>query len=185
MPLFEVKFDSNAKSWEQWVAGVPQKIQLQVEEKLPQVKRKTKKEVQDHLTNDYGIGIGKNKGTYKKSFRINDYSQTKWQVGFQVYADKGHHRLTHLLEGASAPMYGHQTILFRWGKGRPTTKKGVIGMSHVYQTKLHYKGHKHIIGYTGQVRHIEPGQEYAEEQLPILYDEGINKTLTERMKRIK
>lgn len=181
MPIFDVTFDSNAKSWEQWCNGVPQKIQLQVEEKLPQLRRKTKKEVQEHLTTSFGV----NEGVYKKSFTINNYSKSKWQVGFQVYAGKGHHRLTHLLEGGNPPMYGHATILFRWGKGKPTSVKGVIGMSHVYQTKMHYKGHKHIIGYTGLVRHIEPGQDYAEEQLPILYDEGINRTLTERMKRIK
>jgi len=185
MPLIKISFDSNARSYSEWISKVPQKIQLQVEEKLPQVKRKTKKEVQSHLTKQFGIGIDRKSGTYKKSFKINDYSQTKWQVAFQVFADKGHHRLTHLLEGGNPPMYGHQTILFRWGKGKPTTKKGVVGMSHVYQTKMHYKNHRHIIGYTGLVRHIEPGQDYAEEQLPILYDEGINKTLKERMRRIK
>lgn len=185
MQLIKIEFNSNAREYSRWIGEVPEKIQLQVEEKLPRVKRNTKKEVQEHLTNDFGIGIGKKRGTYKKSFTVNDYSQTKWQVAFQVYAGKGHHRLTHLLEGGSPPMYGHQTILFRWGKGKPTTKKGVIGMSHVYETKLHYKKHHHIIGYTGLVRHIEPGQDYAEEQLPILYDEGINRTLKERMKRIK
>lgn len=181
MPLIKIVFDSNARDYAQWVSGVPQKIQLQVEEKTPRLKKRTKKEVQKHLTTKFGV----DEGVYKKSFKINDYAQTKWQVAFQVFAKKPHHRLTHLLEGGNPPMYGHATILFRWGKGRPTTKKGVIGMSHVYQTKLHYKGHHHIIGYTGLVRHIEPGQEYAEEQLPILYDEGINKTLKERMKRIK
>lgn len=185
MPIFDVTFDSNAKSWEQWCNGVPQRIQSLVEEKLPQVRTKTKKEVQSHLTVNYGIGIAKNSGIYKKSFRINNYSKSKWEVGFQVYAGNGHHRLTHLLEGVQPPTRGHATILFRWGKGKPTKVKGVIGMSQVYETKIHYKGHKHQPGFTGAVEHIKPGQEYAEQQLPILYDEGVNRTLTERMKRIK
>jgi len=181
MPLIKVTLESNARSYSEWISKVPTSIQLKLEERTPKLKRNTKKEVQTHLTQSFGV----NKGVYRRSFKINDYAQTKWQVAFQVYADKGHHRLTHLLEGGSPPMYGHKTVLFRWGKGKATSRKGVIGMSHVYQTKKHYKGHKHIIGYTGLVRHIEPAQDYAEEQLPILYDEGINSVLTERMRRIK
>lgn len=181
MALIKIQFESNALDYAKWINVVPEKIQTELESKTPTLKRKTKKTVQEHLTGSFGV----DEGVYRRSFTINDYSRTKWEIAFQVFAKKPHYRLTHLLEGGNPPMYGHRTILFRWGKGRPTTKTGAIGMSHVYETQSHYKGHRHIIGYTGLVRHIEPGQVYAEKQLPIIYDEGINKVLKERMKRIK
>lgn len=181
MQLIKANIKSNAREYSKWIAEVPTKIQLDVEAKLPKVERETKKVVKGKLNRNFGV----DEGVYKKSFIINDFAESKWHIGFQVFAKKPHYRLTHLLEGGSPPMYGHRTVLFRWGKGRPTTKTGAIGMSHVYDTKTHYKKHHHIIGYTGLVRHIEPGQDYAEAEVPILYDEGINKTLSERMKKIK
>lgn len=181
MSLINIYFESNALDYAHWCNVVPEKIQLEAEERTPRLKKNTKKTVQNHLTSDFGV----DEGVYRKSFTINDYSRTKWEIAFQVFAKKPHYRLTHLLEGGNPPMYGHRTILFRWGKGRPTKITGAIGMSQVYNTELHYKDHKHIIGYTGLVRHIEPGQVYAEKYFPMIYEETLNKVLKERMKRIK
>lgn len=179
MPAIKIKLETNARHYADWMAKVPEKIQVEVDAKGKIVKRRTKKEVQSHLTQDFGV----DEGIYRRSFIINDYSRSKWELCFQVFARKPHYRLTHLIEGGES--YGHKTILFRWGKGQRTSIKGVIGMSHVFDTKDHYKNHKHKPGFTGFKRHIEPGQQYAEEQLPILYDEGINRVLTKGMRRIK
>lgn len=179
MPAIKVNIEPKMRSYADWMAKVPERIQLEIDQKGKTVKRKTKKEVQDHLTDSFGV----DEGIYKRSFIINDYSRSKWELCFQVFARKPHYRLTHLIEGNGS--YGHKTILFRWGKGRPTKVKGLIGMSQVFQTRDHYKDHEHEPGFTGFKEHIEPGQRYAEEQLPLLYDEGINKVLKEGMRRIK
>jgi len=181
MPYIKINVDSNARDYADWISRVPERIQLKIEAEIPTLKRKTKKTVKNELTTNFGV----DEGIYRKSFIINDYSRNKWEVAFQVFARKPHYRLTHLLEGEILPNCGHATILFRRGIGRPTTRKGLRGMSHIFATKTHYKGHTHPPGYTGIVKHIEPGQKYAEQELPILYDEGINKILTERMRRLK
>lgn len=175
----KIHVESTQRSYADWMAKVPERIQVQVDAKGKTLKRKTKKEVQSHLTKDFGV----DDGVYRRSFIINDYSQSKWELCFQVFARKPHHRLTHLIEGNGS--YGHKTILFRRGIGRPTKIKGLVGMSQIFATKDHYKNHDHPPGLTGFVEHIEPGQKYAEEQLPILYDEGINRVLREGMRRIK
>ena len=161
MPLIKVHLDSNAREYGSWLGGVPEKIQLKLEAKATPLKTKTKKIVQSYLRPNHGV----DEGIYKKSFKINDYSQTRWELCFQVFAKKPHYRLTHLLE------YGHDVWLFQWGRGR-RTKWGNVGMNKIAKT-------------TKLVPHIEYGQKYAEKQYPILYDEGVNSVLTERMKRIK
>lgn len=175
MQIAKISIEPNTRSYIEWLTVVPEMIQLEVESELPRVRRATKKEVQSHLTSDFGV----DEGVYRRSFIINNYSNSKWEVAFQVYAKKPHYRLTHLLED------GHKTILFRWGKGRPTHITGAVGMSQIFKTENNYKNHKHEPGWTGSVEHIEPGQEYAEKELPNLYDKGINKVLKRGMIRIK
>lgn len=167
MPLIKVHLDSNARDYSEWLNNVAERTQRKLEAKAPIIKRRTKKTVQKHLVK----GKGLEEGIYRKSFTINDYSQTKWEICFQVYAKKPHYRLTHLLED------GHKMFLFRWGRGRPT-KWGNVGMAFT-TTRRRPKGRTHV------VKHIKPGQQYAEKQFPKLYDEGINSVLKERMKRIR
>lgn len=161
MPLIRVYFDSNARNYAAWLNGVPEKIQHRLEDKTPKLKRNTKKVVQNHLV----PGKGVDDGIYRKSFTINDYSQSKWEISFQVFAKKPHYRLTHLLED------GHKVVVFKWGRGSPT-KWGNIGMNYIHKRTMN-------------IPHIEPGQLYAEKNFPILYDEGVNYVLQEGMKRLK
>ena len=167
MPLVKVHFDSNARDYSTWLNNVAERTQRKLKNRIPTVRRKTKKVVQSHLKSGQGV----DKGIYKRSFKINDFSQSKWEIAFQVFAKKPHYRLTHLLEDA------HDMVLFRWGRGR-RTKWGNIGMAKT-RTVRRPMGRTHV------VKHIKYGQAYAERQVPILYDRGINETLTERMKRIK
>lgn len=167
MPLIKVHLDSNAREYGGWMGGVPEKIQLRLEAKATPMKSKTKRIVQSYLRPNRGV----EEGVYRKSFKINDYSQTKWEICFQVFARKPHYRLTHLLE------YGHDMILFRWGRGK-RTKWGNVGMA-----KTATKRRPNAV--TLEIPHIKYGQEYADKNFPILYDEGVNSVLTERMKRIK
>lgn len=175
--LIDIKFRSNEADYIKYLGQVAESLQLDVDHKIPTIARGAKRTVKNALTEDFGI----DSGTYQRSFTINNYSESKWHVGFQVFAKNPHYRLTHLLEGGtSAPMYGHRTVLFRWGKGE-RTRFGNYGMSHVYETKKHYKGHHHIIGYTNKIEHIEPGQYYAETKVERMYEDAIKKALSKGM----
>ena len=174
--MFQLKTDKQKLI--EYLGNVAEKTQIEVDSKIPTISRSTKREVKSRLNASYGI----NEGIYRNSFKINNFAESKWHVGFQVFAKKPHYRLTHLLEGGDAPMYGHRTILFRWGEGRPTHRTGSVGMSHVYQTHNHYKGHTHIIGYTNSIKHIEPGQAYAENKVVAMYEKALSKSL-ERIKK--
>lgn len=161
MMWFNINIKTDGIDWSDWIATVPEKTRRQVEKDLPPVRRQTKKVVQSHAPSNTGI--------YKKSFIINNFAESKWKVGFQVYAKKPHYRLTHLLEN------GHRIKLFRRGSGTPTFR-GNIGMNFV-KTKLRPSGN------TKDFKHIEPGQEYAEKQVPKLYQDAYTKSLKERMKK--
>lgn len=178
MKQIQFKIKDNAQDFVKYFDNVPYKTQHEIESKIPTLRRNTKKKVQSQLTSNFGV----NEGVYRRSFIINNFAESKWHVGFQVFAKAPHYRLTHLLEGWDESAngksnVGHKTILFRWGKGRPTHIKGVKGMSHVKQTKNHYKGHQHIAGWTGRVRHIAIGQEYAEGKIVSMYKKAIENNL--------
>ena len=172
------QFKTDNQKLIQYLGNVAEKTQIEIDSKIPSISRNTKVNVKSHLNVNYGI----DEGVYRNSFKMYNFAESKWHVGFQVFAKKPHYRLTHLLEGGDAPMYGHRTILFRWGKGRPTHVTGAVGMSHVYVTKKHYKGHTHIIGYTNAIKHIEPAQAYAENKVVQMYEKALSKSL-ERIKK--
>lgn len=153
-----ISVKSNARDWVKYLNRVPTETQLIIDENIPNVRSRTKRKVKSYLTN----GSGVNEGIYKKSFVINNYAESKWHVGFQVFAKKPHYRLTHLLE------YGHRKKVFRWGVGKQT-KWGNVGMVFIQ-------------GQTKSIPHIQPSQEYAEEAVIKLYDKAIKKSL-ERIKK--
>ena len=153
------------ESYIKWMSEIPERTQLLIEEQYPAIRRRTKKVVQEHLTPKLGV----DEGIYRKSFIINNFAESKWQIGFQVFAKKPHYRLTHLLED------GHRIKLFTWGRG-DMTKWGNIGMSFV-KTRFRPSG------YTREVKHILPGQEYADKQVPLMYRRSYTKIMLERMKK--
>lgn len=132
-----------------YINRVPEKYQIEVEKRIPTVRRNTKKVVQMYAP--------KNRGTYAKSFTINNYSRNKWEIGYEVYAKPPHYRLSHLLEGRNDkhPGYAHILKQFRWGQGEPT-RKGNIGMV------------RH--GETRRFKHLEPGKDYAEKTFGELHE---------------
>ena len=163
---------SNAQDWIKYLGNVAEKTQIEVDRNIPKISRATKQNVKSHLV--HGAGI--EQGIYRKSFRINNFAESKWHVGFQVFARKPHYRLTHLLEGVSKKR-GHRTVLFRWGKGK-RTKWGNVGMNWVLTTK----NKKHPLGYTRAIKHIEPGQNFAEMKVVEMYETTIKNNM-ERMKK--
>ena len=163
MAQINIEFKINTEDYVRWLNDVPQRIQREIEEDIPVLRRNTKKIVQSKLKKGNGV----DEGIYRKSFIINNFAESKWHIGFQVFAKKPHYRLTHLLED------GHRIKVFTRGKG-VKTYNGNIGMSFV-KTRMRPSG------VTKSIKHIEPGQEYAEEQLPILYRKSYTKILTERM----
>lgn len=172
MKGLKVTFDSNALDYAGWIAGVPEKMQNDIDRKIPTVARGSKREVKNHLIPGHGV----DEGVYRKSFIINNFSEKKWHVGFQVFAKKPHYRLTHLLESYENRPGGHRIFLFTPGVGRQT-KWGNIGMSWVRSAGNN--------GWTRKIEHIEPGQKYAEQKLIDMYEITINARLSERMKKIK
>ena len=158
MASIDIKLKSNAKDWAKYMNNIPNETQIIIDENIPSIRKNTKRNVQSHLVK----GSGVDEGVYRKSFRINDFSQSKWHVGFQVFARKPHYRLTHLLE------YGHKKKVFRWG-GSQRTKWGNFGMVV-------------LGGQTKAIPHIEPAQNYAENQVTQLYRKAIKKSM-ERIKK--
>ena len=158
MSDFKFNISSNAQDWVKYLNTVAEKTQLDIEGKMPSLKQGTKRTVQRELKPNFGV----DEGIYRKSFRINSFAESKWHIGFQVFARKPHYRLTHLLE------YGHRKKVFRWGQGK-RTKWGNVGMVF-------------LSGMTKEIPHIEVGQEYAEEKVYALYQKAIEKNL-ERMKK--
>ena len=171
----KLKVKTNAQDWVKYLTVVTEKTQTEVENRLPTLRQNTKKVVKKPLSKAFGV----DEGIYKRSFIINNFDPGKWKIGFQVFAKKPHYRLTHLLEGNERG-FGHKTILFRRGKGRPTHKTGAKGMTWVLRTKNKYKGN-HPLGWTRKIKHIEPGQQYAERKIVALYEKAINNNL-ERMR---
>lgn len=166
MALIKFEINTNATDWIKWLNNVPERTQIEVENTIPNISRRTKTVVKKNLRK----GAGVDEGIYKRSFKINTFAENKWQVGFQVFAKKPHYRLTHLLE------YGHRMKLFRWGKGTPT-KWGNVGMSFVSTLKR-------PSGKTEAVPHIAPAQEYAIRKVNNLYYNTINKIMTERTRKL-
>lgn len=119
-----IHIKTNAKDWVKYLNEVPEKTQLYVDGKIPKLRSNTRKNVRSHLTKGHGV----DEGIYRKSFIINNFAESKWHVGFQVFAKKPHYRLTHLLED------GHILKVFRWG-GSERTKWGNYGME-IYHKNL-------------------------------------------------
>lgn len=164
--MIKIRVKDNFQDFARWMNNVPESIQLSIDEQIPTIRRSTKRVVQSHLT----LGHGVDEGIYKKSFRINNYTQSKWEIGFQVYAKDPHYRLTHLLEN------GHRIKVFRWGQGEPT-KNGNIGM--VFINSLRHGTH------TGAIPHIAPAQEYADDKVYALYESTVVNKFKERMEIVK
>lgn len=145
-----------------------------MERRLPTIRRQTKSTVQRHLKK----GAGVDKGIYKRSFKIHNFAESKWHIGFQVFAKAPHYRLTHLIEGSDTRSDGlaHKIYAFTRGKGK-MTKKGNIGMSWI---KTAGKGHGSNSGYTRAFKHIKPGQEFADEKVFDLYEQSLMNKFEER-----
>ena len=156
---------SNMQEYAKWLNFVPEHIQTEVERKIPTISRGTKRTVKSKLV----PGMGVDEGVYKASFKTNNFAESKWEVGFQVFAKKPHYRLTHLLED------GHEIWLFTPGTGR-MTRFGNIGMSHVSTLRR-------PSGRTNAIEHIQPGQTYADEKVIKLYKDAIEQTLKKGMKK--
>lgn len=161
MRPYKYSFKSSHQDFAKWIGKVPDRIQADLNKKIPYVKQQTKKVVKDHLT----FGNGVKEGIYRKSFTAINLSENKWHIGFQVVAKKPHYRLTHLLEN------GHRIKIFTPGHG-DLTKHGNIGMSFVSTAKT---GNR-----TRKIPHIEPGQAYAEDKIIRLYWDTINEKYSER-----
>lgn len=141
-----------------YLNNVPEKTQIEVEKRIPNVRRNTKKVVQKFAPS--------NRGIYKKSFTINNYARQKWEIGYEVYAKPPHYRLSHLLEGRDDdhPSYAHILKQFRWGQGEPT-KNGKVGMV--------------VVGTTKRFLHLIKGKEFAEEKVEELYNIAIKESTKE------
>lgn len=137
-----------------YLTKVPEKVQIYCESRYPTIKRGAKRVVKKHLTKPGGV----DQGVYKRSFTINNYSESKWQLGFQVVARKPHYRLTHLLE------HGHESKVFKWGQGRPTIW-GNVGMVNIGRRGMNVMGAS---------QHIQEGQDYAEKKVIDLYIKAVN-----------
>lgn len=161
MKPFKYSFQFSHQDFAKWIGKVPDKIQAELNQKIPYIRRQTKKVVQSNLK----FGAGVDEGIYRKSFTSINLSENKWHIGFQVVAKKPHYRLTHLLEN------GHRIKIFTPGQGEPT-KRGNIGMSF-------YSGSRYG-DRTRSFPHIEPGQRYAEDRIIRLYYATINKKYSER-----
>lgn len=153
----------NSKDWIKYLNNVAENTQLRIDERIPNIRTSTKRKVQSELYKGHGMDTG----IYKRSFTINNYAESKWHIGFQVFAKKPHYRLTHLLED------GHESKVFRRGKGKPT-KWGNIGMVNIGRRGANI---------TGASQHIAEGQKYAEDKIQKIYEEAINKSM-ERMKKL-
>lgn len=154
----DIKISTNAQDWITYLNGVAENTQIDIDNQIPKLRTNTRKKVKSYLKK----GSGVDEGIYKKSFIINNFAESKWHIGFQVFAKKPHYRLTHLLED------GHEVWVFRRGGGRKT-KWGNFGMVLLNKT-------------TKKIPHIAPSQEYAEDKIKDLYEETINKNLG-RMKK--
>lgn len=163
MALFKISFNSNARDFAKYMSEVPEKTRVEIDRQLPTLRRNTKKVVQSELR---GGKHGLDKGVYRKSFIINNFAQSKWEIGFQVYAQAPHYRLTHLLED------GHETKIFRWGQGE-LTRKGNKGMVNIGRRGANIKGAS---------QHIAVGQKYAEDKIDEVFKQALNKSF-ERIKK--
>lgn len=168
-----IEIKDNIQDYIKYLGNVAEEAQVEVDRKIPRIASATTKAVKKELdenTTHYPSGRvksgkgGYSQGIYKKSIRSYNFAESKWHVGFQVYAKKPHYRLSHLLEN------GHVNKQFRWGKGSPTRfgNKGMIIMP--------FK--------TIQVPHIEPGQEFANEKVIEMYHKALNESLSKGMKKL-
>lgn len=136
----------------EYLSKVPPKLRLELEARaLPKVRRGTKNVVKQNAPVERGI--------YRKSFTINNYTQGKWNLGFEVYAKQPHYRLTHLLEGKDGKSYGHELWQFKKGQGKKT-RWGNVGMVHV--------------GKTRKFPHLDVGYKYAIKEMDRLCNEAVH-----------
>lgn len=148
--VVEIKFDLNGslEKTAKILSSINEQFRIEVQEEIKEIKKETKSRVVKQLKKGHGI----NKGTYKKSIVINNLARRDPdKIAFQV-GSKKHYRLTHLLED------GHDKWVFRRGKGRPTYR-GNVGMVQ-------------LSGKTKAIKHIEPGQDYADRAVQKMYEEA-------------
>ena len=153
----DLELTVNDKDLVKYLNSVSERTQIEIEARIPSVRRRTKSVVQAHSPVDRGI--------YRRSIILNNYAKEKYEIGYQVYAKPPHYRLSHLLEGRNdtyGGKYAHILKQFRWGQGEPT-RKGRIGMVRVGMTKRY--------------QHLKYGLEYAEEAVRELYDLAIKKSI--------
>lgn len=162
----QIYIQSNAYDYSSWFNDIPRRIQLKIKEDIPKIRKETKKIVKAQLTTGHGV----EQGIYRKSFIINNFAESPWRIGFQVFAKKPHYRLTHLLED------GHRIKIFRRGQGE-RTKWGNIGM-------VFTSTRRRPSGRTNVVEHIETGQRFADEAVPYLYRKTYLLLFLERTKKL-
>lgn len=168
----QIYMQSNANDYRSWFNDIPRRLQLKIKDDIPKIRKETKKIVKAQLTTGHGV----EQGIYRKSFIINNFAESPWHIGFQVFAKKPHYRLTHLLEGKQNDGRGHKIKIFKRGQGE-RTKWGNIGMVFT-GTK------RRPSGWTYAIKHIEPGQEYADEAVPYLYRKTYTLLFLERTKKL-
>lgn len=152
MEIISFTYKANCAKAAHYLSSVPENVKYRMNQTIPKLRRETKKVVQQNAPVKRGV--------YRRSFRLNNYSRTPWEIGFEVYAQPPHYRLTHLLEGRDDihPSYAHILKQFRWGQGEKT-KNGKIGMVEVGRTKRYF--------------HLKPGYYYASEKMIQLCEEAI------------
>lgn len=92
-----------------YLQNVSDDIKDEIEKQIEPAKKQTKQIVKQNLTKGHGV----DKGIYKEHIVINNLSKGQGDIHFQVGANEGHHRLTHLIEN------GHRVV----AHGRDTGKR--------------------------------------------------------------
>lgn len=108
-----------------YVNGVNDVIKLSVEDEIKELEKTTKHIVMKNLHKGHGV----DKGIYKKHIVIVNLHESLGDVHFQVGANKGHHRLTHLLEN------GHRIKINGQFIGKRTREIKHIGPGQDYVDK--------------------------------------------------
>lgn len=92
-----IKFTIRKKDLEdfiKYINNLPTAVKDELNEEIKPLKQKTKQIVKHCLTKGHGV----QKGIYKKHIVIRTLDNEPGHVHFQVGGNKGHYRLTHLLE---------------------------------------------------------------------------------------
>ena len=77
-----------------YINDVSDSLKSEIESEIDPLKRQTRTIVKNKLSTGHGV----RKGIYKKHIVVRTLDKELGNIHFQVGANKGHHRLTHLLE---------------------------------------------------------------------------------------